>query len=124
MVSIAYASPFQIQHFNLFPEVLHIDVTADTNKEGRPLCTITTKDSNDKFFIVLMCFMANKKGWSFKWLFQNALPLLLSKGALKKCQFVITDGDLVCINQLEIAINTFMPWTKRGRCTWHIIDRG
>ena len=33
MVAIAYSSPFQVQQAKLFPTVLHINVTADTNKE-------------------------------------------------------------------------------------------
>ena len=56
MVAIAYSSPFQIQQAKLFPSVFHIDVTSDTNKEDRPLCTITAKDSHAKFFTVVQCF--------------------------------------------------------------------
>ena len=74
MVAIAYSSPFQIQQTKLFPTVLHIDITADTNKESRPFCTIAAKDSNAKFFTVVQCFLPNEKDWSFKWFFQNAVP--------------------------------------------------
>ena len=124
MVAIAYSSPFQIQQAKLFPTVLHIDVTADTNKEDRPLCTITAKDSNAKFFTVVQCFLPNEKAWSFKWFFQSAVPFLITRSTLQKCIYVITDGDQRMIQQLEDCIQEHMPWAKRGRCSWHIIDRG
>jgi sensor c-di-GMP phosphodiesterase-like protein len=55
MVSIAYAMPFELQQFNLFHVCLHIDATADSNKEGRPLVTLSSKDSYGKMFLILWC---------------------------------------------------------------------
>ena len=124
MVALAYSSPFQIKQAKLFPTVFHIDCTADTNKEGRPLLTITAKDSNAKFFTVVQCFLPNEKGWSFKWFFQNAVPVLISLDTLMDCKYVVTDGDQQLIQQLEDSIQNYMPWARRGRCSWHIIDRG
>ena len=124
MVAIAYSSPFQIQQAKLFPSVFHIDVTADTNKEDRPLCTITAKDLHAKFFTVVQYFLPNKKAWSFKWFFQSAVPFLVTEETLENCVYVITDGDQRMIQQLEDCIREYMPWAKRGRCSWHIIDRG
>jgi len=124
MIGIACASPFQLKRHMLFPQVIHIDCTADTNKEERPLLTVTAKDSNGKFFTVLTCYLPNEKAWSFKWFFVNALPSLIWPSALKETKHVITDGDFVCIQQLEDAMAKHMPWCSRGRCSWHIIDRG
>lgn len=124
MIGIAFASPFQLKRHMLFPQVIHIDCTADTNKEQRPLLTITAKDSNGHFFTVLTCYLPNEKAWSFKWFFANALPSLVWPSALKQTKHVITDGDFVCIQQLEDAMAKHMPWCTRGRCSWHIIDRG
>jgi hypothetical protein len=45
MVGIAYAMPFELEQFGLFHVSMHIDATADSNKEGRPLVTVTSKDS-------------------------------------------------------------------------------
>ena len=124
MVAIAYSSPFQVQQARLFPTVLHIDITANTNQEERPLLTVTAKDSYANFFTVVTCFLPNEKAWSFRWFFQNALPSLITKSTLAECKYVVTDGDIVMIQQLEEGVNKYMPWAKRGRCTWHIIDRG
>ena len=53
MVGIAYGMPFELQQFELFHVSLHIDATADSNKEGRPLVTVTSKDSFGHMFFVL-----------------------------------------------------------------------
>ena len=37
LVGIAYSIPSEVKQFRLFPAVVHIDATADSNKEGRPL---------------------------------------------------------------------------------------
>ena len=124
MIALAFASPFQLKQHALFPEVIHMDATADTSKESRPLLTITARDSNGKFFTILSCYLPNEKGWSFKWFFTEVFPKLACPSTLARTKYVITDGDHVCIGQLEDAITKYMPEAKRGRCSWHIIDRG
>ena len=56
--------------------------------------------------------------------FTEAFPKLAWSSAIDRTNYIITDGDFVCIIQLEEAISKYMPHTKRGRCSWHIIDRG
>ena len=124
MIALAFASQFQLRQHSLFPEVIHMDATADTCKESRPLLTLTAKDSNGKFFTILSCYLPNEKAWSFKWFFTEALPKLVWPSSMERTKYIITDGDHVCISQLEDAITNYMPHTRRGRCSWHIIDRG
>jgi len=45
MVGVAYTTPHELKQFQLFHQVLHADATADSNKEGHPLFTITGKNS-------------------------------------------------------------------------------
>jgi hypothetical protein len=69
MVGIAYAMPYEVKQFHLFNVCLHIDATADSNKEGRPLVTVSSKDSYGKMFIALRAFLPNEQSWSYKWFF-------------------------------------------------------
>jgi hypothetical protein len=63
MVGIAYAMPYEVRQFQLFNVCLHIDATADSNKEGRPLVTVSSKDSYGKMFIVMPAFfLMNRVG--------------------------------------------------------------
>jgi hypothetical protein len=124
MVGIAYAMPFEIQQFDLFHVCMHIDATADSNKEGRPLVTVSSKDSYGKMFIVLRAFLPNEQSWAYKWLFHTVFPALLGSEVMKKIKIIVTDGDSQEISQLDDAATKFFPNAHRIRCSWHIIDRG
>ena len=124
MVGIAYAMPFEIKQFELFHVCMHIDATADSNKEGRPLVTVSSKDSYGKMFIVLRAFLPNEQSWAYKWLFQTVFPALLGNEVMKKVKVLVTDGDSQEISQLDDAATKFFPNAHRIRCSWHIIDRG
>ena len=45
MIAVAYTFPFEMRQFRLFNAAVHIDATVKTNKEERPLVTVTGKDS-------------------------------------------------------------------------------
>jgi hypothetical protein len=124
MVGIAYAMPYEVRQFRLFNVCLHIDTTADSNKEGRPLVTVSSKDSYGKMFIVLRAFLPNEQSWSYKWFFLTVLPALLGKDVLKRRKIIVTDGDSQEISQLDDALASFFPEAYWIRCSWHIIDRG
>ena len=124
MVGIAYGMPFELEQFGLFHVSMHIDATADTNKEGRPFVTVTSKDSYGRMFFVLRAFLPSEQSWAYKWLFQTVFPVLLGKEVLNKLSIVVTDGDSQEITQLEDSVNKFFPGVYRMRCSWHIIDRG
>jgi hypothetical protein len=124
MVGIAYAMLYEVRQFQLFNVCLHIDATADSNKEGRPLVTVSPKDSYGKMFRVLHAFLPNEQSWSYKWFFQTVLPALLGKDVLKRIKIIVTDGNSQGISQLDDAIASFFPEAYQIRCSWHIIDRG
>ena len=124
VVSVAYVTPFELRQFQLFHCVIQIDATADSNNEGRPLVTVTSKDSNGKMFTLLRAFLANQQAWSFKWLFQVVFPVLLGVDTLNNVKIALADGDPQQISQLEDAIDKYFPHMYRTRCSWHIIDRG
>jgi hypothetical protein len=67
MVGIAYGMPFEIKQFGLFHVSLHIDATFNTNKEGRLLVTVTSKDSYGRMFFVLRAFLPSEQSWAYHW---------------------------------------------------------
>ena len=124
VLGIAHAMPFELDQFALFHVSLHIDATSDTNKEGRPLVTVTSKDSYGRMFFVLRAFLPSEQSWAYKWLFHTVFPVLIGKEVLNKVSIVVTDGDSQEITQLEDAVKKHFPSVYRLRCSWHIIDRG
>jgi hypothetical protein len=53
MIGIAHGMPFEMEQFGLFHVSLHIDVKADTNKEGGPQVTVASKNQYGHMFFVL-----------------------------------------------------------------------
>ena len=84
LIACCWVLPDARRLFQAFPEVLCVDGTHQTNNESRPLLTFSVKDSDGKVTVVLRCFAPNERSWFFRWLFQQALPVLLGRASLKK----------------------------------------
>jgi hypothetical protein len=56
MTGIAYAMPYEVRQFQLFHVCMHIDATADSNKEGHPLVIVSSKDACSNMFIIYVAF--------------------------------------------------------------------
>ena len=124
MLGFTWVLPCERRLFEMFPEVLTIDCTADTNNEGRPLLTMNGKDSNGKMFTVLRAFLPNEKAWVFRWLFSYIVPKMFGSTVINQIKVVITDGDSEEYEQLDMAIDEYMPCVFRQRCGWHLVEKG
>jgi hypothetical protein len=94
MLGIAYDMLFELQQLYLFHVFMHIDATADSNKEGHCLLvTLSSKDLYRNIFLILWYFMPSEQSWAYKWLFQTVLPSLLGKEVLNKISIIVTNGD-------------------------------
>jgi hypothetical protein len=124
LVACAWVTPEEWRLFQLYGNVLYIDVTNDTNQEKRPMLTIVVKDGNGKTYTVLRCLMPHECRWIFRWLFKISLPTLLGRDNLKRVNVVITDGDTQETAVLDDCIDTlFLPnGAVRVRCLWHAVN--
>ena len=104
MIGVAFTAPFELLNFFLFHAVVHVDVTEDTNKEGRPLATVTLKDSCGKIFTVMRAFLPCQQEWIFYWLFNTGFVTLLGKESLTGMKVIVTDSDSQEIRLLDVAI--------------------
>jgi hypothetical protein len=110
--------------FHAFPEVLCVDGTHETNNESRPLMTVSVKDSKGKVTVVARCIAPNERSWFFRWLFQEALPVLFGPHSLRFVKLIMTDGDSQEMSQVDFARKTHFVNAKRTRCAWHLVDQG
>ena len=108
LIACCWVLPDGRRLFQAFPEILCGNGTHKTNNKSRPLRTFSVKDSDGKVTVVLRCFALNERSWIFRWLFQEALPVLLGRASLKKVEFVMTDGDSQEMQQVDFAIATFL----------------
>jgi hypothetical protein len=123
LLAFAWVLPEEHRQFSLYPFVAHIDGTNSTNKESRPLVTVTGRDALGNQFTALRAYLPNNQAWVFKWLFQTVFPTLLGTDALAHVVVFITDGDSQ-ETSLGNAIDALFPQAIRVRCIWHAVDRG
>ena len=107
-MGIAFVTPFKAKQFVLFPYVLYVDATADTNKKPLSLVAIAGKESFSKMFVVLRAFLLCEKAWAYQRLFQTILPKLLDNNALTHVKAAVSDGDFQEIGQLCAAISHYL----------------
>ena len=53
--------PMEQKIFHHFLEVICVDTVSHTNKDKRPLLTISGRESNGKMFIILRAFLPNER---------------------------------------------------------------
>jgi hypothetical protein len=95
----------------------------ETNNESRPLLTLSVKDSDGIVMVLVRCFAPNERSWLFRWLFQEALPVLLGTQTLRLVKLVMTDGDSQEMTQVDYAIATYFVNAVRSRCGWHLVHQ-
>ena len=124
-MAIAWITKKEKRYFSMFPEVLFVDCVEDTNNEERPLCTITGRDAHGNMFYVLRAFLPNIRSWSFRWIFSYVLPNIYPLEILHRVKLVISDGDQKEYENIDVAMmKDVLKNSIRGRCGWHIVDRG
>ena len=84
MVGIACVIPSEKKLFYLYPEVIFIDTTMDTNNEKRPLLHIAGRDPYGDTFTILRAYLPNKRTWIFRWVFNYIIPKMFGNKILKK----------------------------------------
>jgi hypothetical protein len=129
--AIAWSTIKERQFYDKFPMVINIDASAQTNREKRPLVTVTARSIDSKWYPVLRCLLPNEQQWSFRWLFTQGFSTLLGADWTRHTVMAVTDGDSNEISQLSHAISDkiqsshqVVPGPILRRCAVHIILKG
>ena len=107
-----------------FPEVICIKTVSYSNKDKRPLLTISGRDSYGKMFIILRAFLPNERAWVFQWIFSIVMPTLFPSYILSKVKTIITDGCPQEFMQIDIARENVFKNALHIRCGFHLIRMG
>ena len=86
MMSTAWVLPRERELFLMFPEVITVDCTADTNNEARPLLTMAGKDFYGRMFIFLRAFLLNERNWVFCCIFSIVLPKFFQTSTFQRSE--------------------------------------
>ena len=89
-IGLAWVLPIEQKIFHHFPEVICVDTTSHTNKDKRPLLTISERDTHGKMFIILHAFLPNERAWVFLWIFLLVMPTLFPSYVLSQVKVIIS----------------------------------
>jgi len=108
------------RYFKLCPEVIWCDVTSHSNNKGFHLLTFSCRTSVDKQVVFLWFWMPNQQRFSFRWVFQHAIPNLIPKWLRDRVTFIMKDGDAQQQNEINHALGTVFVNARDGNCGFHI----
>lgn len=123
LLAVAWTRLDERRLFDLFPEVLIVDVTFGTNDEARPQWVSAAFDGNMNVFTPVRAFLPSQCKWVFDWLFSTAMPSLLSKDALGRIRLVISDGDEKIYSAFDANQKRHYPNAKHGLCVYHLVTK-
>ena len=88
------------------------------------MLTVSICTSQGKYVVVCRMLLSHERKISFRWVFCHALPTLAGKAYMPRVKAIMTDGDSHEIDELQIAIERYLPNCKRLRCGWHLVCKG
>ena len=82
------------------------------------------KESNGKMFTVLRASLPNEQAWVFCWISIVVLPKMFGLTIINQIKVVISDGDSQEYEQIDNAIDEYMPGMFCQKCGWHLVRKG
>ncbi|CAB9510893.1 unknown protein [Seminavis robusta] len=122
-LACAWCTEEERKLFQKYPEVLMVDVTFQTNNQGRPLFTSCSPGRDMFFFTPLRAYLPSQCRWVFSWLFGSAIPLLLGMYSLARTQLVLSDGDPNIYLSFEEHQPKAYPNAIHGLCIYHLVTK-
>ena len=110
--------------FKLCPEVVWVDVTSHSNNKGFHLLTFSCRTSIGKQVVFLWVFIPYQQRFSFRWVFQEAIPTLLPKWLRDRVVFIMKDADAQQRNEILASFKTVFVNASEGTCGFHVVNMG
>jgi len=114
ITNIVWADAMMIADYVRFGDVVAFDTTFGTNKEHKPFGVFVGYNHFRETVIFGATLMYDQSKDSFEWVFK----IFLQIHNFKAPKTISTDQDLA----MGMAIETIMPKTTHGLCTWHILE--
>ena len=91
-LAVSIASDEMIRALHMFQEVEYMDVTANTNKEGRDLFLVVGKDADGSTCIANATIIPSQQRWVFKKVYYF-FRLLYGDTCMSRLRLALTDDD-------------------------------
>lgn len=110
-----------LRFVKLCPEVIWCDITSHSNNKGFHLMTFSCRNSGlAKQSVFMWLWLPDQKRFSFRWVFQHALKMLLPLHVRLRVRFIMKDGDPQQRNEILRSLLSVFPNAIEGSCGWHI----
>lgn len=110
-----------LRFVKLCPEVIWCDITSHSNNKGFHLMTFSCRNSGlAKQSVFMYLWLPDQKRFSFRWVFQHALKVLLPEHVRLRVRFIMKDGDPQQRNEILRSLLSVFPNAIEGSCGWHI----
>lgn len=123
-IAVAWVLKPALRFFMLCPEVFFLDVTLHSNNKGFHLLTFLSRSSIGKQVVWMWIFIPNQQRFSFRWVFQEAIPALLPQWLRDQVVFFMKDGDQQQRNEILGAMTNVFVNTVEGTCGFHVVNMG
>jgi hypothetical protein len=84
----AWITNKKLRNTIIYPELLAVDTTGDTNIEDRMLMIVAGLDNTRRNFPSLQAFLPSECQWVFHFLFSYVFPKLLGQGTVRRIKHV------------------------------------
>jgi len=112
LLAISLVTDDMNRHVAMFPEVMFLDVTANTNRQKRDLFLMVVKDPCGSVYIGNITFIPSGKRWVYDMIYKNFFIILLGKLTISRNRLGLTDDDEAEWGPLDDAIKTIDCWKK------------
>ena len=123
LLAISLVTDDMNRHVAMFPEVMFLDVTANTNRQKRDLFLMVVKDPCGSVYIGNITFIPSGKRWVYDMIYKNFFIILLGKLTISRNRLGLTDDDEAEWGPLDDAIKTIDCWKKSKHmlCNFHAL---
>ena len=104
LVAFAWCHDNEIRNTEMYPEFLGADITFGVNRQKRELLLVVGIVVNNKVFTAFRCFIPSKQEHPYTWIFNEAIPHLLTNDVLKYNQCISTDNELNLNTAVESSV--------------------
>ena len=119
-IAMAWIFLPSFRFFKLCPEVISCHVMSHLNNKGFHLFNFSCQTSIGKQVIFLWVFISNEQRFSFRWVFQFAIPTLIPQWIRERVILIIKDGDPQQRNEILYSMQNVFPNASKGSCGFHI----
>lgn len=106
LVAFAWCHDEELRNAEMYPEFLASDITFGVNTERRDLLLVCGIDGRNRIFTAFRCFIPSKQEQAYTWIFDEALPHLLTNKVLKYNLCLASDNERSLVNAQGATISS------------------